>query len=193
MVLRLAAVLSVLLFLLGMYIIMDPGQQKKRALEQGIAAFNHSIQPGKREDVPAALEKFLSPEARIRLSVSLDTFGLTPAEPLYQEEFNRESFIHFIDTTLYSLEAYEYQLSARKIALAEDSENAHIATEGNGGASGSMHYHGNVTFMRYRVRTDCTLQAEFGPREENYPPRIREADCTVALRSAPVAKPGRRF
>ena len=170
---------ALLLLAAGYYMFYYPPSVHKRQVKAALSAFIEAVETKDREQIAGALERFLSDDAEIRLEIHFFSISQLETPPVVQD-FDKQSFIQFIDNTLYPLTDYAYYSQLETFEREEDG-GARVVFSSREWADGSNYYGGMAVAMRFSSNTECKAKALF----ESGQPRLSQAICTMQFRSVP--------
>ncbi len=166
------------------YFFFHPPVVLKRATSQALGQFAASVASQDREKIKQSLQALVADDAKIHLEVTFVALMRQGGAPAVVQDFTKADFITLVDTTLYSLTAYDYQPELQSFALAEDHKTAAITFTSKQYADGNSYYAGTAVNMRYSADVTCEGTASFTKET----PQLSQASCKMELRSVP--KPG---
>jgi hypothetical protein len=156
----------------------------KRATQHALDDFSAAVKSKDRTKVAGSLKKLLPDSANIHLEISfLSITGVNPAQAMAQE-FDRTSFITFIDNTLYSLNDYSYTADLQHFTLRPDRKTAEVVFTSKEWADGISYYAGGGVNTHFSSTTTCEGHVVFEEKRV----MLDKAVCKMQLRSIP--KPG---
>ena len=163
-----------------------PPSVLKREAKKSLNEFAASVATKDRAQISAALQKLLTDDAKIHLEVSFFA-GITNETPPSKQDFDKKSFIAFIDNILYSLTDYSYQPTLTRIDASRRKEGvAPVEFTSNDWADGKNFFAGVGVDMRFTTNVECKGNTRFDPAIMHI--QLSSANCAVHLRSIP--KPG---
>lgn len=162
-----------------------PPNKLKKATQASLNQFAEAVATKDLTKVSEALNTLLTDDAKVNLEVGIFA-GITNQTPMTKQEFDKQSFIDFINNTLYSLSDYAYNPKLIKHdASAIASGTAPVEFTSNDWADGNNMYGGLAVAMRFTTDVSCTGTTKF---DEAFVVKLSAANCVVKLRQVP--KPG---
>jgi hypothetical protein len=170
-------------FACAAFVWFTPTQVAKRQVRAIFQDFSQTVDRNDRKAVRIFLEKNLAEDAAIQLDVSLSVLGVATADGiLSKQKFTKETFIQFIDNTLFSLESYAFNMSLKDLMLQSDG-TADIKAVARANASGLDHLRGRRIATRWVLKTKCDGSATLGKS-----PQLNMMHCTIDLNREPDLK-----
>lgn len=162
------------------YFLYHPPVVMKRATDKALMQFSEAVATKDRAKVGESLQALLTDDATIHLEVNFFSITGNPPPPMVQD-FDKASFIRFIDNTLYPLTDYMYSPNLKKFALAGDKQSAAVTFTSKEWADGSNYYGGIAVNMRFSSDTTCEGKAVFSGKQA----RLQQATCSMQFRAVP--------
>jgi len=174
-------ILIVILALVGGgYYFFYPPMVLKHRTEQALEEFSKAVEAKDRAKISEVLGKYLAEEAKPHLEVTLFSLSQPEGKPTIQD-FDKPTFITFIDNTLYSLDDYHYEVALQKFNLAADKKSASVTFASKEWADGKEYYMGTAMNMRYHSNTLCEGEVDFdGGKTE-----LAAVNCKMTLGIVP--------
>jgi hypothetical protein len=163
------------------YQFLYPPSVMKRNTENALQHFADAVDTQDRAQVTAALDKLLTDDAKVHLEVTFSAISSANLRPMTQD-FDKASFITFLDNILYTVTDYHYRPKLVEFTLGENTV-ANVQFTSTQWADGPSFYDGVSLMMHFSGDTQCTGEAVF----ENKQPKLRVANCSVLLRSVTKA------
>lgn len=178
------AVLAVLIAAGAYYFFYYPPTLLKRATQDALQQFADSVATKDRAKISDTLTRFLTAEAKVRLEIHILSITQPNLPPMVQDFPSKESFIQFIDNTLYPLSDYSYSAKLRQFTLAEDRQSAAVKFTSKEWGDGINYFGGASVQMRFSSDTDCEGKVIFAGEVA----QLDQVVCKMEFRSVP--KPG---
>ena len=178
------ALLAALVIIAGgvYYFFFHPPVVMKRATSAALDRFGEAVATKDRAKISDTLKNLLTPDAKINLEVNFFAIG-NQKRPLTQD-FTKDTFISFVDNTLYPLTDYNYEARLTKFSLADDRKTAQVSFTSKEWADGAQMFGGAAVNMRFSSETQCEGSVTFTEMK----PQLSGAICKMQFRSVP--KPG---
>jgi len=161
------------------YLIFYPPVVMKRAARSALQQFSDSVESKDRSKISASLQNVLSDDATVKLEVNF--FSLTGNVPPMVQDFNKQTFIAFIDNTLYPLTDYAYYPELTSFKLNDDRQSAQVTFKSKEWADGANYYGGTAVNMRFSSDTACEGKAVFAGNIA----RLSQVTCKMQFRAVP--------
>jgi len=177
---------AILLLVLGgvagsYYFFLYPPKILERKTAETLTHFATDIESQDRAKISESLQTLLTDSAQIHLEVRF--FSITQLDggkPVLQD-FDKASFITFIDNLLFTLTDYHYEPALESFTASSDRKTATASFSARKWADGKSTYGGSSIAMRFSADTTCDAQLVFTEPS----PRFEKLDCKVFLRSLP--------
>lgn len=163
------------------YQFLYPPSVMKREIEKMLGQVSAAVETQDRAKVAEALGVVIADDALIHLSVET-SLGLQPTgqRPVSQD-FDKASFIAFIDNLLYSVNNVHFYPKLDDLAYRAD-EPVLVHLSSRVLAVGPAYYAGTQITMRFTAETACDGMVAVG----NPPPQVKQMICQVGLRITPA-------
>ncbi|NBO19151.1 MAG: hypothetical protein EBV03_08010 [Proteobacteria bacterium] len=152
----------------------------KAETENALQSFSEAVATHDRAKVGQVLGERLDAPVKIHLEVtwlSLTHKGSAPVK----EDFDKSSFLTFVDNILYSLESFSYEPQLEAFHLSSDRASADVVFTSKEWGDGKSFYGGISVMMRFSSDTRCEGKVVFkGGRA-----LLQEANCSMSLRAVP--------
>ncbi len=159
---------------------LSPEQVASRQVKALFAEFSGTVASNDREAIGKFLNQRIASDAKIQLDVSLSVLGISASDGLFaKQQFTKESFITFIDNTLFPLESYALELSLKELLL-KNNRLASINAEGRANASGLNYLMGKRVATRWVLKSDCSGEATL-----DHSPMLSNMHCVISLNQEP--------
>lgn len=177
---KIAGFFAALILAILYYFFYYPPVVMKRQAAHALESFADVVETKDRAKISQALQDLLTDDAKIRLEVHF--FSITQANnPPVVQDFDKESFVSFIDNTLYPLTDFAYYPDLKKFSLAEDRQSAGVTFSSREWADGANYYGGVSVNMRFSSDTVCEGTAAFAAESV----KLRDAVCRMQFRAVP--------
>lgn len=173
-------ILAVVLLLMGgglYYQFLYPPSVMEKNAEAALLAFADVVESQDRAKIATAMDALLTDDAKIHLTVAFSAINQANAQPM-EREYNKATFITFIDNLLATLTDYHFRPKLQEFTL-NDNKIADVLFLANQSADGPSYFEGVTLTMRFSGNTECRGQVIF----DNNQPRLGAANCNVLLRS----------
>jgi len=161
-----------------------PPMVKKHATEHALQHFADAVATKDRAKIGEALQQWLTDTAHIRLEIGFFSLAQPEGGKPATEDFDKPTFITFIDNILYSLSDYDYRAQLHDFSLSADGKIASVAFASQAWGDGMSYYGGTGINMRFSSDSACEGEVAFDGEK----PRLDKVTCKMQLRSVP--KPG---
>jgi hypothetical protein len=176
--LLLALIAAIVLMAAGLYYnFLYPPSVMRKNTEAALQSIASVVETQDRAKLSDAIAQFLSADAKIHLDVSFSSISQANARAMSQD-FDKQSFIAFIDNVLMPLTDYHYYPKLQTFLLNENKIAAVQFTSGQR-ADGPSFYSGVALTMRFSGDAQCQGEVVFQEQQ----PKLRQASCNVLLRS----------
>ncbi len=178
----------ILVFVLGAmagglyYQFYYPPSAMERATEKALEQFSAAVETQDRAKVGEALQALLTDDAKIHLEVNFFSISDPTGGRAVIQDFDKPTFITFIDNILFTLADFHYAPRLREFAASDDRMSAATEFTSYARGDGPSYYAGIAVTMRFSTDTTCTGRADFNGGA----PRLAEANCKVLLRTVPI-------
>lgn len=166
------------------YQFLYPPQVMKRATQAALDQVAQAVETQDKAQAAAALNALLTDDARIHLEVNFFMLMHAESSKLVTQDFDKPSFLAFIDNILYTVEDTHYIPKLTQLSLNEAGDAASVIILSRELARGPSYYAGTMVIMRFASDTTCSGEVVFIERA----PRLREAKCVLQLRSTPTSE-----
>jgi hypothetical protein len=165
----------------------NPATIMRHAAEAEAQKLNEAFATKDRAKISAALNTLLTDDAHIKLTVEFVSLTQQGQKPMAQD-FDKASFITFMDNIIYSLSDYAFGMKVENFALGADKNTAAASLPSWqwGDSTSNSFYAGITTNVRYLGATSCDGTLRF----ENKIPRLSGATCTLELHVTPRSGEG---
>ncbi len=160
-----------------------PNVLKKRT-DAALQSFAESVATKDRAKISESLKTLLTDDAKIQLNISFFSFIQANANKPITQDFNKDTFISFIDNVLYPLIDYSYTPTLENFTLSEDEQTASVTFTSKQWADGAALFGGVAVDTRTSADATCEGQVRFAGDKA----QLAQAVCAMTLRTAP--KPG---
>lgn len=166
------------------YLNYYPPNMLKNRTQEALDAFAASVATKDRTKVTESLRALLTDDAKIQLNISFFSMVKTNVNKPVTQDFTKETFINFIDNTLYPLTDYSYTPTLETFTLADDAQTAAVTFTSKQWADGASLFGGVSVDMRTSADATCEGQVRFTGDNT----QLVQATCSMTLRTVP--KPG---
>lgn len=158
-----------------------PPNVLERETKNAIAQFSIGVMSQDRAVVQESLQNLLSDDAKVQLEVSVLQVLNEQGGPVTTQDFDKTSFVTFVDNILYTLTDYNYESWVDRFKLSEDYKTAQFDYSSQAAASGGAYYAGTKIPMRFTADISCGGQVSYDTGN----PQITSMHCSVKFRSLP--------
>lgn len=165
------------------YYFLYPPMALKHQTQHALNAVEKSVKTKDRTKIAESLSDMLKNSAYIKLAVTFPSMAAVN-NPATTQEFDRKTFLTFVDNVTYSLQDYSFTGQIEEFNLSEDRKTADITFNAQAGGDGVSYYSGNNINAHFVADTQCSGHVSF----ENQKALLTKLDCTLKLSSAPQSK-----
>jgi len=175
------------------YYFLYPPKVLERKTEAALMDFAKVVATKDRAKIGQALGRLLTDDAKIHLDVSF--FSLSKIEEtgsggkVVGQDFDKASFLTFIDNILYTLEDYSYEPVLRDFTLSPDHKNATITFASREFADGVSYYGGTAVNVRFSSVTFYDGDVSFAGAQ----PALDKLTFKMELRMVPKPDQAAKF
>lgn len=157
-----------------------PQQIAKRQVRALFEEFTQTVNTNDRAKIGAFLKQYLADDALIQLDIGMSVLGVAAGDGVISSQrFTKETFIPFIDNTLYTLETYDFEIYLRRLLLDKDGR-AQIEAKVWADAHGLNHLMGKRIATRWVLKSECEGGAFIAQS-----PRLHTMYCIINLNQEP--------
>jgi hypothetical protein len=186
MPLKTIVALVTLLFFMAVgsyYYFLYPPALYERATQKTFDDISKIVATKDRTKISDALKSFITDDAHIKLEVTFFSV-FQQNNPVAVQEFEKQSFISFIDNILYSMQDYAFSAQINEFNLSPDHKSATIILHSEPWADGTSYYSSNSMNVRFSADTTCTAKIVFEGKQ------VLLDNLTCKLRLATLPKSG---
>lgn len=164
----------------GVFWWFSPEQVAKRQVRGLFQQFSETVNTNDRAAVGSFLQQYLADDAVIQLDVSMSVLGVAAGDNMLSKQpFSKETFIPFIDNTLFALDSYTFNIALDTLVLASDGGAADMKAHARSDAAGLNHLMGKRIATKWVLKSDCDGAATLGNA-----PKLKTMHCVVRLNQA---------
>ncbi|MDX1975278.1 MAG: hypothetical protein SFT92_06340 [Rickettsiales bacterium] len=183
---KLYAILAVLILgmIVGIYLqFFSQGAARERAVTALLNSITETVNGQDRAKIGAAFNDALTDDAKVHLAVQFATLA-QPDAPAVIQDFDKASFLPFIDNLLFSLSAYQmqYQITEQLPNAVPDELIVRFNVQQS--ADGNAYYAGITVQSRFMLQGACEMLLRF----EGKKPRIANLSCNQRVRNSPKSE-----
>ncbi len=164
----------------GYYFYIYPPEVLKRQTQKSLDEFAQVIATKDRAKISDYLKNLLTEQSKIKLEVTFYAM-MQKNSPVISQDFEKSSFISFIDNTLYSLNDYYFNASLEEFNLNIDRKSADITFSATAWGDGISYFGGTSVNSRTSADSHCQAHVVFNNKQTT----LDMLDCKVELVSVP--------
>lgn len=179
------AVVALLVLAGSYYYFLYPPKIIQRKAEAALMHFSSVVATKDRAKIGETLGQFLTDDAQIHLDVGF--FSLSTIEETGSggrqtgQDFDKASFLGFVDNILYTLTDYSYEPEIQSFILSLDRTTASMTFTSKEWADGMSYYGGTAVEVRFSSHTTCSSDVSFATPT----PVLTKLNCRMQLRMVP--------
>lgn len=160
----------------GYYYSIYPPVVLKHKLQKVLTEFSIMVATRDRAKIGEALNGLLAESSPIKLEVKFAP-ALQQNTPGVTQEFDKKSFLPFIDNILYSLENYYFDAQVQEFNLSPDRKSALVTFHSSSWAEDRSGYMGVATNTHFNVDTTCSGEVAFNETTVTF----SKVSCTLDI------------
>jgi hypothetical protein len=176
----LIAPLIILAVAMGYYFGYPP-LVKQRNAQVLLNQFSEALSSNHRDKINQFLQQHVSDDAVVHLDVAFVALTSQNASKALAQDFDKASFITFIDNIFYTITDTQFQSDITRFILKNESTMADVEFAGRGFADGNSYFGGISVMMRFSTETTCKAEI----RLDQIPLQLTKLSCVAPIRSVP--------
>jgi hypothetical protein len=143
------------------YQFLYPPTLFKHKVQHALDDFSTTVSTKDQSKIKQALNLLLSDSSKVQLEVSFYNLSQPTGSPLLAQDFDKLSFLTFVDNIVYSLDAYGMTPHIQICDLDKEHKTAKIMFTSSEWAEGKSYYGGISMNTRFSTETTCTSDVTF--------------------------------